>query len=60
MRRIKKKLKEFEVEEREVKNNNKPYIKQLIKENIPSAEIVNLLVQMNRSVYTVNKQTNIQ
>ena len=30
----KKKLKEFEVEECKIKNNNKPYIKELIKENI--------------------------
>ena len=55
----KKKLKEFEVEKREVKNNNKPYIKQLIKENIPSAEIVKS-PRRNEPERVCSKQTNTQ
>ena len=36
----KNKLKEFELGECKIKNNDKPNIKQLIRENIPSAESV--------------------
>ena len=51
----KKKLKEFEVEECKIKN--KLYIKQLIKENIPSAEIVKSH-RRNELERVCSKQTN--
>ena len=53
----KKKLKEFEVEECKIKNNNKPNIKQLIKENIPFAEIVKS-PRRNEPERVCSKQTN--
>ena len=53
----KKKLKEFEVKECKINNNNKPYIKQLIKEKIPSAEIVKS-PRTNEPERVYSKQTN--
>ena len=53
----KKKLKEFEVKECKINNNNKPYIKQLIEENITSAEIVKS-PRTNEPERVYSKQTN--
>ena len=53
----KKKLKEFEVEECKIKNNNKLYIKQLINGNISSAEIVKS-PRRNEPERVYSKQTN--
>ena len=53
----KKKLKEFEVKECKINNNNKTYIKQLIKENITSAEVVKS-PRTNEPERVCSKQTN--
>ena len=53
----KNKLKEFELGECKIKNNDKPNIKQLIRENIPSAESVRS-PRSNEPERVCSKQTN--